>query len=99
MVQLHSAREGILCAANFVGEIIAFEFEFIESLLRKEGVLNSHKNLQFWQIAQPLFFSCLSPTLFGIFLADLIHELQTKSPHAAIKSGTGPENFQLENKL
>jgi len=28
--------------------------------------------------------SCLIPTLFGIFVADLIHELQTKFPHAVI---------------
>jgi len=27
--------------------------EFVESLLKNEGVLNSPKNLQFWQIAQP----------------------------------------------
>jgi len=27
MVRLRSAREGILCAANFIGEIIAFEFD------------------------------------------------------------------------
>jgi len=26
--------------------------DFVESLLKKEGVLNSHKILQFWQIAQ-----------------------------------------------
>ena len=31
--------------------------------------------------------SCLSPTLFGIFVADLIHELQTKFPHAALAPG------------
>jgi len=55
MVRLRSAREGILCAANFIGQIIAFEFDwFIESLLRKEGVLNSQKNLHFWHIAHPL---------------------------------------------
>ena len=28
--------------------------------------------------------SHLSPTLFGIFVADLIHELQTEFPHAVI---------------
>jgi len=35
--------------------------------------------------------SRLSPTLFGIFVADLIHdsELQTKSPHAAINLALG----------
>jgi len=27
MVQLRSAREGIICAANIIGEIIAFEFD------------------------------------------------------------------------
>jgi len=26
--------------------------DFVESLLKKEGVLNSHEILQFWQIAQ-----------------------------------------------
>jgi len=31
----------------------------------------------------------LSPTLFGIFVADLIHELQTKFPHAVINLATG----------
>jgi len=31
------------------------EFDLvIESLLQKEGVLNSHENLQIWQIAQPV---------------------------------------------
>jgi len=31
---------------------IVFEFDlFVESLLQKEGVLNSHENLQFGQIA------------------------------------------------
>ena len=35
--------------------------------------------------------SCLSPTLFGIFVADsgLIHELQTKFPHAVINLAPG----------
>jgi len=28
--------------------------DFAVSLLKKEGVLNSYKNLQFWQFAQPL---------------------------------------------
>jgi len=35
--------------------IIVFELDwFVKSLLKEEGVLNSHENLQFWQIAQPL---------------------------------------------
>jgi len=35
--------------------IIVFEFDwFVKSRLGEEGVLNSHENLQFWQIAQPL---------------------------------------------
>jgi len=57
---------GILCAATFIGEIIAFEFDlFVESLLEKEGMLKSHENLQFWQIAQPL----PTPNIvnFGVF--------------------------------
>jgi len=55
MVRLRFASEEILCAAKFIAETIAFEFDsFVESLPRKEGVLNSHENLQFWQIAQPL---------------------------------------------
>jgi len=33
--------------------------------------------------------SRLSPTLFGIFVADLIHELQTKLPHAVINLAPG----------
>jgi len=33
--------------------------------------------------------SRLSPTLFGIFVADLIYELQTKFPHAAINLAPG----------
>jgi len=33
--------------------------------------------------------SRLSPTLFGIFVADLIHELQTKFPHAVINFAPG----------
>jgi len=33
--------------------------------------------------------SRLSPTLFGIFVADLIHELQTKFPHAVINLAPG----------
>jgi len=33
--------------------------------------------------------SRISPTLFGIFVADLIHELQTKSPHAVINLAPG----------
>jgi len=33
--------------------------------------------------------SRLSPTLFGIFVADLIHELQTKFPHAIINRAPG----------
>jgi len=33
--------------------------------------------------------SCLSPTIFGIFVADLIYELQTKFPHAAINLAPG----------
>jgi len=28
--------------------------DFVESLLKKEGELNSPDNLQFWQIAQPI---------------------------------------------
>jgi len=32
--------------------------------------------------------SRLSPTLFGIFVADLVHELRTKFPHAVIHLGT-----------
>jgi len=31
----------------------------------------------------------LSPTLFGIFVADLIHELQTEFPHAVINLAPG----------
>jgi len=55
VVQLRFASDGILCAATFIGEIIAFKFDlFVESLLEKEGVLNSHDNLQFWQMSQPL---------------------------------------------
>ena len=34
--------------------------------------------------------SCLSPTLFGIFVADLVHELRTKFPHAVIHLGHSP---------
>jgi len=33
--------------------------------------------------------SRLSPTLFGIFVADLIHELQTEFPHAVINLAPG----------
>jgi len=33
--------------------------------------------------------SRLSPTLFGIFVADLIHELQTQFPHAVINLAPG----------
>jgi len=33
--------------------------------------------------------SRLSPTLFGIFVSDLIHELQTKFPHAVINLAPG----------
>ena len=33
--------------------------------------------------------SRLSPILFGIFVADLIHELQTKFPHALINLAPG----------
>jgi len=37
--------------------------------------------------------SRLSPTLFGIFVADFIHELQTKFPHAVINLAPGlPHN-------
>ena len=36
--------------------------------------------------------SRLSPTLFSIFLADLIHELQTKFPHAAINLAPDPQH-------
>ena len=56
-MRLRFASDGILSAAKFIGEMIAFEFDqFVESLLQKEGVLNSHKNVQFWQIAQTLLF-------------------------------------------
>ena len=34
--------------------------------------------------------SRLSPTLFGIFVADLVHELRTKFPHAVIHLGHSP---------
>ena len=33
-----------------------------------------------------------SPTLFGIFVADLVHELRTKFPHAVIHLGHSPPN-------
>jgi len=33
-------------------------FQICLSLLKKGGVLNSHENLQFWQIAQPLLKPC-----------------------------------------
>jgi len=36
--------------------------------------------------------SSLSPTLFGIFVADLVHELRTKFPHAVIHLGHSPPN-------
>jgi len=47
-----------LYVATLIGEIIVFEFDqFVESLLKKEEVLNSHENLQFWQITQPLLLN------------------------------------------
>ena len=53
-VQLRFASDRILSAAKFIGEIIACEFDsFVESLLKKGGMLKSFNNLQFWQIAQP----------------------------------------------
>jgi len=36
--------------------------------------------------------SRLSPTLFKIFVADLVHELRTKFPHAVIHLGHSPPN-------
>jgi len=36
--------------------------------------------------------SRLSPTLFGIFVADLVHELRAKFPHAIIYLGRHPPN-------
>ena len=36
--------------------------------------------------------SRLSPTLFGIFVADLVHELRAKFPHAVIHLGHPPPN-------
>jgi len=36
--------------------------------------------------------SRLSPTLFSIFVADLIHELQNKFPHAAMNLAPGPQH-------
>ena len=36
--------------------------------------------------------SRLSPTLFGIFFADLVHELRVKFPHAIIHLGHSPPN-------
>ena len=36
--------------------------------------------------------SRLSPTLFGIFVADLVHELRAKFPHAVIYPGRHPPN-------
>jgi len=36
--------------------------------------------------------SRLSPTLFGIFVADLVHELRVKFPHAVIHLGHSPPN-------
>ena len=54
-MQLQFASDGILCAKTFIGEIVESEFDwFVESLLKKEGGLNSRENLQFWQITQPL---------------------------------------------
>jgi len=45
-VRLSFASDGILCAATFIGENIAFEFDcFVESLLKKEWALNSPENL------------------------------------------------------
>jgi len=35
--------------------------DFVESLLKKEGVLNSPETLQFWQIAQPSWHSMTVP--------------------------------------
>ena len=57
------------------------------------GVL--HPNIQEHQTVDILHglpaseSSCLSPTLFGIFVPDLIHELQTKFPHAVINFAPG----------
>jgi len=52
------ASDGILYAVTLIGEIIVFELDqFVESLLKKEEVLNSHENLQFWQITQPLLLN------------------------------------------
>ena len=44
----------IRCAATFFGRMSHLNLsDFVDSLLKKGGVLNSHENLQFWQIAQP----------------------------------------------
>jgi len=55
VVRLRFASDGILCAATFIGEIMHLGLiDFVESLLKKEGELNSPDNQQFWQIAQPI---------------------------------------------
>jgi len=52
--------------------ILVFECgRFVESLLKKEWVLNSQENLQLWQIAQPLL-SGEGPIFFG--LGSSLHE-------------------------
>ena len=48
-----------------------------------------HPNIQERQTVDILEGSRLSPTLFGIFVTDLIHELQTKFPHAVINLAPG----------
>ena len=53
-----------------------------------------HPNIQEHQTVdilrgRPEGSRCLSPTLFGIFVADLIHELQSKFPHAVINLAPG----------
>ena len=52
-----------------------------------------HPNIQEYQTVDILRGlpegSRLSPTLFSIFVADLIHELQTKFPHAVINLAPG----------
>jgi len=52
-------------------------------------------NSEFFTLAFPR--SRLSPTLFGIFVADLVLELRAKSPHLLCTSPTKPTYFMMES--
>jgi len=65
------------------------ELDLIKLRVLHPGISARHTVDILWGLPEG---SRLSPTLFGIFVADLVHELRAKFPHAVIYLGQHPPN-------